>query len=147
VNRKWIIDILLPLVGMVIILAVTFGYEGWKAAAIQRNIVTFSGGMIILQSQLVAALVSMGALMMLFWWVMARTVRSGWVGVVFLIIGGGAVAYPYLYLANVFIDPFAFSIFRDALLPGSLLFTTGAGVAMIGLLSLVLPRTALPPQD
>jgi len=145
-NRKWISSILLPLVGVVAILAFAYGSDRLSDALNARISVYFDITDIMVTIPLIkllSNLISMGGVLSIFWMVMTRTSRSRLTGVVFFLVGLFLVAFYFLehnlgrMLISIYI-PF------DANLTPDTLFThTAGGIAVIGLFILFLPKSLL----
>ena len=130
-NRKFSSSVILPLVGMMIILALAYGFDILIKTLKEQN-AYYSLDDILLWTYAATNLLLNGALLLLFWGVMAKTTRSIWVGVIYFAVGMYLVISLGLYrfTGNLFYPP----------VPGSLLFYSIGGIGMIGLLLLILPR-------
>lgn len=133
-NRKFSSSVILPLVGMMIILALAYGFDILIKTLKEQNGMTYSLTVYILMWMYVATnLLVNGALLLLFWGIMTKTTRSIWVGVIYLAVGMFLVISLLLYvygITDIFYPP----------VPGSLLFYASSGIGMIGLFILILPR-------
>ena len=130
-NRKFSSSVILPLVGMMIILALAYGFDILIKTLKEQN-AYYSLDDILLWTYAATNLLLNGALLLLFWGIMAKTTRSIWVGVIYFAVGMYLVISLGLYrfTGNLFYPP----------VPGSLLFYSIGGIGMIGLLLLILPR-------
>ena len=133
-NRKFSSSVILPLVGMMIILALAYGFDILIKTLKEQN-AYYSLDDILLWTYAATNLLLNGALLLLFWGIMAKTTRSIWVGVIYFAVGMYLVISLGLYrfTGNLFYPP----------VPGSLLFYSIGGIGMIGLLLLILPRVTL----
>lgn len=130
-NRKFSSSVILPLVGMMIILALAYGFDILIKTLKEQN-AYYSLDDILLWTYAATNLLLNGALLLLFWRIMTKTTRSIWVGVIYLAVGMYLVISLGLYrfTGNLFYPP----------VPGSLLFYSIGGIGLIGLLLLILPR-------
>jgi hypothetical protein len=130
-NRKFSSSVILPLVGMMIILALAYGFDILIKTLKEQN-AYYSLDDILLWTYAATNLLLNGALLLLFWRIMTKTTRSIWVGVIYLAVGMYLVISLGLYrfTGNFFYPP----------VPGSLLFYSMGGIGLIGLLLLILPR-------
>jgi hypothetical protein len=130
-NRKFSSSVILPLVGMMIILALAYGFDILIKTLKEQN-AYYSLDDILLWTYAATNLLLNGALLLLFWRIMTKTTRSIWVGVIYLAVGMYLVISLGLYrfTGNLFYPP----------IPGSLLFYSIGGIGLIGLLLLILPR-------
>ena len=131
INRKFSSSVILPLVGMMIILALAYGFDILIKTLKEQN-AYYSLDDILLWTYAATNLLLNGALLLLFWRIMTKTTRSIWVGVIYLAVGMYLVISLGLYrfTGNLFYPP----------VPGSLLFYSMGGIGLIGLLLLILPR-------
>ena len=130
-NRKFSSSVILPLVGMMIILALAYGIDILIKTLKEQN-AYYSLDDILLWTYAATNPLLNGALLLLFWRIMTKTTRSIWVGVIYLAVGMYLVISLGLYrfTGNLFYPP----------VPGSLLFYSIGGIGLIGLLLLILPR-------
>jgi hypothetical protein len=144
-NRKWVPSILMPLVGLVIVLAIAYGCEILNESLLARNARLFdlTLTMIILPwSFILTTLLTTGITILLFWFVTIRTSRSKLVGVIFLIVGLFLVTFEILFLyAGQRFTLFWPYFIGKTLDPNSLVFHTAAGIAISGLFMLLLPNS------
>jgi len=132
-NRKFSSSVILPLVGMMIILALAYGFDILIKTLKEQNGMTYSLDDILMWTYVATNLLVNGALLLLFWGIMTKTTRSIWVGVIYLAVGMFLVISLLLYvygITDIFYPP----------VPGSLLFYASSGIGMIGLFILILPR-------
>jgi len=143
--------ILVPLVGLVAVLATGFGGQALFGAEVRYNALYFDLRISLVAGPLtmvLTTLLSLGALLWLFWWVMAQTPRSRLVAAIYLVVGLFCVSYFFLcsglaYLRWLFLPmPFWLS---PIVVYDSMFTHVAGGAAVAGLLMLVLPRQALTP--
>ena len=130
-NREFSSSVILPLVGMMIILALAYGFDILIKTLKEQN-AYYSLDDILLWTYAATNLLLNRALLLLFWRIMTKTTRSIWVGVIYLAVAMYLVISLGLYrfTGNLFYPP----------VPGSLLFYSIGGIGLIGLLLLILPR-------
>jgi hypothetical protein len=144
-NRNWISSILIPLVGLLVVLAIAYGCERMNEALLALNARLFDLTLtmiIIPWSFILTTLLTTGIMMLLFWFVMIRTSRSRIIGLIFLIIGLFGVSFEilFLYAGQRFTLFWPFFIGKT-LDPNSLVFHMAAGIAISGLFILLLPKS------
>ena len=131
-NFKLISSVILPLVGMVIVLAMAYGFDILIKALKEQNSITPNNFTeILLWVYAATNLLVNGSLLLLFWGVMTKTTRSPWVGGVYLLVGIDLVVSLgfYLSVGDLFYRPTI----------GSCLYYAMGGIGMIGLFILILP--------
>jgi hypothetical protein len=134
-SHKWVTSILLPLAGLVIILAFAYGCDQLSDALITYNSLVFDITVIkvILPiTKLLSNLISMGGVLILFWMLMTRTPRLRLTGAIFFLVGFSLIAYNLLLVNLGGIIPFGLYM-ASALNPDSLFVHTAGGMAVIGL--------------
>ena len=131
-NRKFSSSVILPLVGMIMLLSLAYGFDILIKTLKEQNGMTYSLDDILMWTYVATNLLVNIALLLLFWGVMAKTTRSIWIGVIYFAVGMYLVISLGLYrfTGNLFYPP----------VPGSLLFYSMGGIGLIGLLLLILPR-------
>jgi hypothetical protein len=129
----------LSVVGLAAVLGVARGLDTWIAFLQLRNAQTFSLPGVLLASYALAALSLAAVLLLLFWFVLMRTPRTVWVGLIYLVSGLLIAFYSLLYFSPLIggLGPVSYWFMPS---PASYLSSAGAFAAMIGLFSLVLPR-------
>ena len=144
--------ILVPLVGLVAVLATGFGGQVLIGAEGRYNSVYFDPRfplVVMPLTSMLTALLTVGALLWLFWWVMTQAPRCRLVAVIYLVVGLVGLNYTYLYFGTGYMGlPFSLPLpsWASSILGFDSQFShSAAGAAMAGLLMLVLPRHALTP--
>ncbi|MDR3574009.1 MAG: hypothetical protein P4L50_09115 [Anaerolineaceae bacterium] len=145
-NRKWISAILLPVLGMIITLAFAYGCSRLNQMLQAPDSRAFQLYLVLPWTYALTSLLSGGAMIILFWGIMTRLARSKWTGWIFLIVGILLILIPlvplFLYVSfgitSIYWDLPAFFIDTPF---GSPLYFTELGIAFIGLLILILPRS------
>ncbi len=127
---------IIPLAGMIIVLLLAFGLDQVILFLREENARTFTLAYALLWVYVLANLVLAVCVLVLFWLAAVRGERSKPVAVIFLIIGLLMLLAPVLY----FTPAFASLNLTYYLSPDKLLYQAGGFVAVIGLLSLILPR-------
>ena len=135
-----------PLVGLIVVLAMTFGGEALFEYLVRLNAQLFDSRLSLVVHPWLAVLMpllSTGAIILLFWGVMTRAARSRVIGVIYLIVGFLLAAslilrvYVSKYLGLSLPLPFWVVTVLD---PNTLFTDTAAGIAAAGLAILLLPK-------
>jgi hypothetical protein len=142
-KHNWMSAWVLPILGLLLVLAVAYGGETWTQAIKARNSITIQPFLLLWATALVTLLVG-AVLLLVFWAVMTRTPRPNWTGILYLIVGLFVVFSTILYFTQALHWP---APFPPVLIPGSLFYFTGGLVAMAGLFMLVLPRAKAAPSE
>jgi len=124
------------LAGMIIVLLLAFGLDRALLFVMEENSITFLPSYPVLWAYPVANLVLAISLLVLFWLVAVKSERSKLVAAIFLGVGALMLFAPLIY----FTAAFANLKVIDYLMPEKLLYHTGAFIAAIGLLALILPK-------
>jgi len=140
-KREWIYSNLMPFLGLVFVLTISFGCAQLLQALVVENFRAFKLSEIIFWAYPLTHLLSVGSLLLLFGLVMMRASRSKWIGVIFLIVGSGVVALPVLdmnfgYIIN---DSPISDLLNHQFAPPFFYFM-GGGIGITGLFSLILPK-------
>ena len=131
-NRKLMSSVILPLVGMVIVLGMAYGFDILIKALKEQNSITPNNFTeILLWVYAATNLLVNGSLLLLFWGVMTKTTRSPWVGGVYLLVGIDMVVSLGFYRSVGYL------FYRPTI--GSCLYYAMGGIGMIGLFILILP--------
>ena len=140
-KKEWNLYILMSLLGLVFVLAISFGCPLLLQALMVENFRTFKLSEIMFWAYPLTHLLSVGSLLLLFGLVMMRASRSKWIGVIFLIVGLGVVALPSLDLNFGYIinDSPIRSFLNNQYAP-SFFYFMGGGIGITGLFSLILTR-------
>ena len=140
-KRQWILSILMPIVGLFFVLAISFGCPQLLQALLVENYRTFKLSEIVFWAYPLTHLLSVGSLLLLFWLVMTRASRSKWIGIIFLIVGIGVVALPFLDInfGHIINDSRIRSFPNNQFTP-SFFYFMGGGIGMTGFFSLILPK-------
>jgi hypothetical protein len=91
-KSKWFSSILIPLLGLVVLLAIGLGCTELNHALLVRKNMFFDVSFILLLVYALTNLICIGATLLLFWAVMVQTSRSKVVGWGFTCVGIGIVA-------------------------------------------------------
>lgn len=140
-KREWILSVLMPMVGLVFVLAISFGCPQLLQALEVENSRTFNLYEIMFWVYPLTHLLSVGSLLVLFWFITARTSHFKWIGVIFLIVGLGVVALPSVDLNFGYIinDSPIRSFLNNQYAP-SFFYFMGGGIGITGLFSLILQK-------
>jgi len=138
-NRKLMSSVILPLVGMVIVLGLAYGFDILIKALKEQNSITFNLNFVLLWIYAATNLLVNGSLLLLFWGVMTRTTRSPWVGGVYLLVGID------MDVSLGFYRSVGYLFYRPTI--GSCLFYAMGGMGMVGLLILILPAIRSIQKD
>jgi hypothetical protein len=147
-KRKWISSIFLPLLGMIFVLAFAYGGTvlNQALAAYGNRFLDVNMIAIAVWTNALITFLSIGATILLFWEIMTHTIRSRWVGWIFLIVGlflNLLPIIPILLYILFRIQSVGWGFIPTLLInptPNSTLSITEAVVAVIGLLIIILPR-------
>lgn len=143
-NRKWVTSILLPLIGMLVVLAIAYGFEILNETFLSRNAQLFNltlTAIIIPWTVIISLLISSAAMILLFWFVMTCTSRSRLVGIIFIVIGFFLVTFEILYNYAGLVFQFGIPFYiHNVLAPNSLFTHIAGGVMIIGLFILVISK-------
>lgn len=138
-RRSAYLSKVVSIIGLIVVLGVTWGFDAWMEFLSQRNGQTFSLGWAILWSYPLIALLLAAMLLLLAWFVLSQAPRNVWISLVFLVVGLFIVIYPALVFTPAlccwvpYIGPLQLS--RTLYL-----FSSGGFVAIIGLFGLILPN-------
>ncbi len=130
------------IVGLIIVLGLSLGFDFLLDFLVRRNSVTFTLSYVILWAYPLTALIFTAVSLFVFWFVLNRAHRNVWVGLIFLILGLFIVLYPILYFTPAFGGLFSpFPRLNNILAtPRSYIFSAGAFFAITGLFVLFFPR-------
>ncbi len=136
-NRDHVSSSLFSIIGLLVVLAITYGCTKLNQSLLLRNARSFDLMYLLPWSYALTTILSVGALLLLFWLVMTRASR--WIGFLFIMVGIFLLTPVFLlYMANFVPLKLPFS-FMDRY-PETKFFFSSAGILMTGLFALVLPR-------
>jgi hypothetical protein len=147
-NRKPINPIIIQVAGLIVTLGIAWGADALTRSLGLLQARTFSLNWILIffWSNPLFTLILAFILLGLFWFMLIRAPRNAWVSLAYLLIGILIVAYPALYYTPALccwmpdIAPLQLSTTRY-------LFSSAGFIAMIGLLTLVLPKGKRADQE
>jgi hypothetical protein len=128
--KKAVIKNSVALMGLIIVLAVSFGIDRWILVMRTENSRTFSLLGAVLWSYVIGDLIWAGLLLLLFWFMVSRGPRNWFIACIYLLVGLIQTLFPVLYISPIgqfwrFLAPF--------LATGSTLMRlTGGFITIIG---------------
>jgi hypothetical protein len=139
-KSKTFTSFILPVSGLVIVLALALVCDTWIQALKTLYASTFRFTTILFLSYSVTTLLFAGAILSLFWALMTWSPRNIGVGLVYLIVGILIVFATSLYFLIPVHNLFLVSL-QTILKPTSYMFISGGFIGVMGLLLLLLPKT------
>ena len=141
-NTKQSATGILPVVGMIVVLALARGFDALMSYLTRRNAQTFSLTSVIFVAYLFIILILAALLLFLFWLVLRQSPRKVWVSIVFLVTGLFFAASPALYFLPVFccLSHGLETLFFPQTAFTSYMVLSSGFLAMMGLFGLILPK-------
>jgi uncharacterized membrane protein len=131
---------ILPLLGLILVLALAFCCDTWMQTLKTKNASTFTLTSIIYLSYSITTLLVAGGLLSLFWILITKFPRNIGIGLIYLLAG----IFMVLAFSLYFLVPFHGwlpNFIPEILKPNSYLFISGGFIGMIGLMLILLPKT------
>ncbi len=129
------------LLGLIGVLGIAYGCEVLIEALKARNAVTTNLNNIILWTYAITTLLVAGITLLLFWYTITQSSRSILMAIIYLVVGLIIVLSPLIYFLPI--TSWLLRPYPEPLYPRSIFYIGGGGIAMIGLLRIVLPRSGL----
>jgi hypothetical protein len=139
-KSKTFSSIILPLSGLIIVLALAYGCDTWIQTLKTINASTFRLTSILYLSYSITTFLVAGGLLSLFWILMSKTPRNFGVGLIYLLAGILIVSGFSLYYL-VPIRSWLLLSLQTILKPTSYIFISGGFIGVTGLMLILVPKT------
>ncbi len=129
-----------PLIGLIVLLGIGYGAEILIERLKARNSQFFDVSYLIVWVYAAIPLIISAAILLLFWLVVFQRPRSHLIGIIYIVVGIFFTLNPILWVYGIPMNQLWGGDLPTALNPNSVFYMACAGISIIGLLCLILPR-------